>query len=113
MKELVDLMEGLYISIVKNGFDKYIYQTKDVLFSFIQIQKNCNISMNESFKILSFLNLISIFNIDDYELNRLIFETRLILISFEVNENNEREKDQCFNIYDQTMFEILKDKLFG
>lgn len=108
MSEIFLIMDELYRLIISDNLENNITKVKDIIYCIIELQKYQNITKQEYLELLEFVNLISIFNINDYELNRLLFEIRLILIKTKMTVGDSEDVEDLEYIYDQTMFDIIK-----
>ena len=87
MNELFYLTETLYFDILKDGFNNYILQTRDlisVILTCIEAEE-----VDEKFQHLLLLlsNIISVYDYDNIELDELLLKLRLYIIKIEMNKH--------------------------
>ena len=107
MKEIIPLINKLYKDIVCNGLDDYILYVKDILFVINEIIKTERIKNLSYIKILEFLNLLSVYNINDREILSMMLDIRLLLIERKQVEDNASQDGFLENPYSKKMSRIL------
>ena len=101
MDKIYYIISDLYDSILKDGVDKYLFHIKDILYTIVLLSKNNGINKKLRIKIFEFLNLISIYDIEDETILNLMFELRIRIIQdiyFENKNKNIDENENPFNI---------------